>query len=245
MAKIIGLDIPAGLEFLYSQALTLKNLLSVDIISRRTYSRSWITSILISNRSLFVRWESLWDSFASGRKNAWRDYWVTLPFGSHAGAGGWPGSGYSAFVYVNAPRFKAGLDLLLDPPFINLIHNGDFSSGAEGWDYHLFDFTSNRANFDPAGEFAFLQTAGSYLFSLYDGDEYHLSFYHEISGQPIFVTIIDNETAKIYFQSGPIGFTGVFSDTFTASSDSVEVKIVFEPEPFSSGFIDDVVLHKV
>lgn len=68
--------------------------------------------------SLFLLWQELWSGFLAGRRDAWQAYWATLPFGAHSGENGWPGSGYSAFVYVNAPRYAAGLSLLLDPPTI-------------------------------------------------------------------------------------------------------------------------------
>lgn len=136
MAKLIDFDLPIGFETSFFKALTLKIRAGVSSVMRRKPSVSFSTSHVITGRSLFLLWEDLWGTFSPSRRSAWALHWATLPFGSHIGAGGWPGSGYSAFVFVNAPRFKLGLDLLLDPPAglgPELVTNPDFASNANGW----------------------------------------------------------------------------------------------------------------
>lgn len=116
MPKITGLDIPPGLITQYQSVLTLAFYDANATIKKRKYPVSYAKRISFANGSLFVKWQNLWGSFLAPRKLSWTDYWETLPFGAHSGTGGWPGSGYSAFIYVNAPRYMAGLELLLDPP---------------------------------------------------------------------------------------------------------------------------------
>lgn len=133
MVKIFGLDIPPGFEdawarfFQFTSNLSQTNFILKTAIPTRAKKASW------NIRSLFVRWQSLYDGFDFARKVKWTNYWVTLPFSSHTGGGGWPGSGYSAFVYWNAPRFKAGLALDYDPPATNLIEDGTFQYGGAHW----------------------------------------------------------------------------------------------------------------
>jgi hypothetical protein len=116
MAKILGLDIPAGLEDAYFKIVQFANGSTQNQINFKNtmLSRQKISNL--ANRSLFVLWQDLYNGFTQLRKTAWNEYWATLPFGSLGGPDYWPGSGYSAFVYLNAPRYRAGEDLLLDPP---------------------------------------------------------------------------------------------------------------------------------
>jgi hypothetical protein len=137
MATFSGLEIPSGMEDLFYKIFAIGN-------SGTSLGYRFVPSVAapqrkasLSNRSLFVRWCSMYDAFDSGRKAAWTAYWATLPFGGHTGAGGWPGSGFSAFVYQNAPHYQKGEALELDPPVLNLVYNGDFSLGDAGW--HLYD----------------------------------------------------------------------------------------------------------
>lgn len=148
MAKFFGLDVPEGLAPLYfyivnvvegNASLNYKNRPSGKVAEKRKR---------LAGVSLFTFWESLWDGFDGSRKSAWTTYWGTLPFGSHSGAGGWPGSGYSAFVYVNAPRYRNGEDLLLDPPAglgPELLLNPDFDGNADHW---YFDYGDNQFVYD-------------------------------------------------------------------------------------------------
>lgn len=116
MALFDTLSIPSGLEDLFNKILALGNAGTSLQFKPPVVVKTAIKKARLNNRSLFVLWYELYDGFSTGRKTAWTSYWGSLPFGSHTGAGGWPGSGFSAFVYANAPRYKAGLDLLLDPP---------------------------------------------------------------------------------------------------------------------------------
>lgn len=116
MAKIFGLDIPSGLEDLFRAVLQLKPNGDVEGIGLTLPKTTYRKNQGLRNRSLFVSLESYWDAFDSTHKTAWTEYWETLPFGPHSGDNGWPGSGYSAYVYANAPRIKEGLDLLEWPP---------------------------------------------------------------------------------------------------------------------------------
>lgn len=113
--KIEGLNIIAGLEEAFWKIFQPQNAETQNVLLSRITPASTKKKSALALRSLFVLWESLWDSFTQTRKDAWQTYWSTLPFGDHSGLHGWPGSGYSAFVYVNAPRYKLGLPLLLDP----------------------------------------------------------------------------------------------------------------------------------
>jgi hypothetical protein len=134
MVKILGLDIPAGLENLFNSIFRPQGLNTLDFLTTQSPVKQKYAYALLALRSFFVMWQDLYNSFDSSRRSRWDAYWLTLPFGSHSGANGWPGSGYSAFVYLNAPRYKKGLDLLLDPPFgVELLQNIDFSEGANHW----------------------------------------------------------------------------------------------------------------
>ena len=133
MATIFGLDVPPGLVDAFNY-LFVQNEGATTLAFRQRPSPG--DSVKRSNtrgRSLFLRWQGLWNSFDETRRVAWQNYWGTLPFGSHSGANFWPGSGYSAFVYVNAPRYQQGLDPLLDPPSGELLLNGDLNGNADHW----------------------------------------------------------------------------------------------------------------
>jgi len=129
--------------------------------------------------SLFNLWKPLWATFGSAQRTAWQNYWGTLPFGSHAGADFYPGSGYSAFVYVNAPRYKAGLDLLLWPESNNLVFNPAFASAHDGWTFTNGSFVGSRAVFVPLSACTLFAhetpppsgvlSAGNYSLSLFVG----------------------------------------------------------------------------
>lgn len=143
MAWIDSLDIPAGLEYAWSKLFQFASavLQNKIVVQPRTVSRRKYTGLLA--RSLIILWQPLYDSFSSGRRASWDVFWSTLPFGSHAGANGWPGSGFSAFIYINAPRYKFGYSLLLDPPTTPTSWTG--ISGLS--DSHLFCGVYNGAKF--------------------------------------------------------------------------------------------------
>lgn len=138
MPTFLDLDIPVGLEDLWNKIfrpidVEITNFLSSQIPVKR---KSGYMALVL--RSFFVMWQSLYNSFSVGRRASWNAYWLTLPFGSHSGTNGWPGSGFSAFIYANAPRYKLGLDLLLDPPGgfgDELLVNGNFTGNDIGWDH--------------------------------------------------------------------------------------------------------------
>ncbi len=150
MALFSNLDIPSGLETLFAKALSILSGTTSGTIGIKQPQQTYKKRVVTKNRSLFVLWQSLYDGFTSGRRSAWQTYWGTLPFGDHGGVNEWPGSGYSAFVYVNAPRYKAGLDLLLDPPGglgPELLDNASFSGSLSPWTLHT-DLGDNFWSFD-------------------------------------------------------------------------------------------------
>lgn len=178
MAKIFGLDIPPGLEDLYYSIVQFANGTTQNQVNLKTtfFSRQKIFNL--ANRSLFVLWKDLYSGFTTERRHNWDVYWGTLPFGSLGGPDYWPGSGYSAFVYANAPRYRDGLDLLLDPPVSDeLIYNGNFSLFGAGWlvDYGAVDFSGQNAVFSPSlgGNF---QTTEAHIFTLLPDSIYHIEF---------------------------------------------------------------------
>jgi hypothetical protein len=138
MAKLTDFDLPEGWENLWNLIFRPFGPGWENSLTTKAAIKPKPSYAALILRSFFVMWESLWDSFQQSRKNAWTAYWITLPFGSHSGAGGWPGSGYSAFVYINAPRYKLGLELLLDPPGFpppgtEILINGGFTGSYSPW----------------------------------------------------------------------------------------------------------------
>ena len=129
MAILDSLNIPAGLEELWQKVLALKpNNLTLGVSltsSQQHYAKKKRTA----GRSYIPIFAPTYDALTLTQKTNWAAYWVGLPFGDHVGANGWPGSGFSAFLYVNAPRYKIGQDLLLDAPGTdgNLIPNSNFA----------------------------------------------------------------------------------------------------------------------
>lgn len=113
MPNITGLDIPPGLEDPFWATFQLgNNSLQTKLILKTAFPiRSRVNRLVLN--SLFVLWQDLYNGLESACKASWEAYWLTLPFSDHGGGGGFPGSGFSAFVYLNAPRYKLGLDLIL------------------------------------------------------------------------------------------------------------------------------------
>lgn len=132
--KLPDLDIPPGLEDAYYSVIRFLGGVTGDAGTIQRIPPAKRLRKSVANRSLFVRWQDLYNGLDSGRHAAWTAYWITLPFSDHGGENGWPGSGYSAFIYVNTPRYHAGLDLLLDPPAVgNILINGDFNGTSDPW----------------------------------------------------------------------------------------------------------------
>ena len=136
--KIPEQEIEAGLEIPFWNMCQATDNITKDVVVNHRQRPARGNFSYVANRSLFVKWQSLYDNFEQSRKDAWTSYWITLPFGGHFGANGYPGSGYSAFIYVNAPHYQLGQDLLLDPPstWISLSF-ADFSAGLSPW--YFFD----------------------------------------------------------------------------------------------------------
>lgn len=235
-----GIDIPPGLEDAYYGAVRLLGGNNPNTIIEKRQSPARKNFSQVSNRSLFVKFKSTWRSFDTSRKNSWTLFWEILPFGNHGGLNGWPGSGYSAFVYVNAPRYKRGEPLLLDPPG-NLIINGDFSDGDHNWLIENFsivppnllkDFTDSNAlgyNQDDAQApiiknhrylFAVDVVGGSeYLsFAIEGGDPYYLFLNEDIFSDVdetlafVFTAPVDSEfpVFTVYADNSWLGTVGNF-----------------------------------
>ena len=153
MIKFDFLEIISGLEADFWKIFTPREFDQFSGIYLMDKEASRPKKSKLALQSLFVLWESLYNSFDNSRRLRWTNYWITLPFSSHLGLHGYPGSGYSGFVYLNAPRYKLGLDLMLDPPtpFIELILNGDFSMGSTNWTFSAVSFVSNEARFSNHG----------------------------------------------------------------------------------------------
>lgn len=134
MVKFEELDIISGLEEAFFRIWQLNDKATALAMYAKKTSPARKNFSRVGSRSYFVQLQSLYNSFTSLRRSAWDAYWNTLPFGSHAGANGYPGSGYSAFIYINAPLWKAGDDLILDPPLVtNMLINGTFDGTLDPW----------------------------------------------------------------------------------------------------------------
>ena len=142
MATILGLDIPDELLHLFQAVLQLKPNGTINGVGLTLPKTTQRKNTLLRGRSFFVQLQPYWVSLTSLQKAAWEAYWETLPFGDHSGSGGWPGSGYSAFVYINAANYRNGDDIQLDPPSLlgpELLTNPNFETG-DDWD--LQDYTA-------------------------------------------------------------------------------------------------------
>ena len=160
MAQLFGIDIPPEFEILFKQLLQLPIFNTIQTGNTKPAKQVFARKKRTSSRSLFLIFQSTYDGLSSGRKTAWTTYWGTLPFGPHSGAGEWPGSGFSAFVYVNAFRYKNGLALLLDAPGANLLVNPNFkntlspwqSVEVDGWQWHknyAVDYQADQELYQP------------------------------------------------------------------------------------------------
>jgi hypothetical protein len=168
-----NIDIPAGLEQAYNAVVNRLGGLNSDAISKQKYVAKKRSYFDFANNSLFILWQDLYNGLPSLFKVHWTTFWETLPFGTHGGLHGYPGSGFSAFVYLNAPRYKLGQSLILDPyPATNIIPNGDFSAGANNWFTQHVSIT-DKAIFDPAFSNAVIITTPN--FNVFQGHTYRFS----------------------------------------------------------------------
>lgn len=133
MVKVTGLSVPDPLLNAYFKTLTSKNSFGIDNVGLKLPSQNWTRAKRTANRSLFLYLAPTWETFLSDRRTAWQAYWIALGHSFELTTAGWPGSGFSAFVEVNAPRIKLGEDLLLDPPATAIILNGGFDGSLDPW----------------------------------------------------------------------------------------------------------------
>jgi hypothetical protein len=247
MAKIFGLDIPAGLEDLFWNILQFGDNITQDKLILKTARPTRQKQNTWNIQSLFVLWQDLYNGLSFARRSAWTNYWVTLPYGSHSGAGGWPGSGFSAFVYVNAPRYKTGLDLLLDPPGSDeLIYNGNFTLFDSGWlvNYGSVDFSGQNAVFSSSLGGAF-ETDDAFVFTLLPDSIYHIEF-------DFIATDCDFNLNITQFHGGryPYNYdasheplTHVSEDIYTGSwGESIQCKLFSSAGPNTYSSVDNITL---
>lgn len=116
MAKILGLDIPLGLEELYFAIVRFGNSLTQNNVALKSTFSSRQKKFYLVNRSLFLLWQGLWASLSVDQKYAWDLYWGALPFSPGIGNGYWPGSAFSAFVFYNAALRRQNISPLSDFP---------------------------------------------------------------------------------------------------------------------------------
>ena len=229
MAKIGGLDIPDALLDAWNSIFQFGSAATEDVIQSRITPASRYRTVSLEHRSLISLWAPLFDSFDLGRRNAWHSYW-----------GGWPGSGFSAFIEVNAPRYASGQDLLLDPPATNLLYNGNFSAGALGWDVYLAIVSGGRANFSASEPLSFIHTANPYKVLAPGGITYRFSAYVGPGTGSVYIGIQSPENPFPEFcQDVPAGYGLVeFDFTPAATPDGLEALVVGGSGGAFDGWVD-------
>lgn len=236
------IDIPAGLEDAYHRVVSFLGGNNPDTIILRRQSPAKQNFYLYSDRSLFVKWKSIWRDLTVEQKSSWADFWESLPFSPHSGQNGWPGSGYSAFVYINAPRYKANLDLLLDPPVSNLIFNGDFSLGADGWEYSDWTIHDGYAEVISAPFTNFLQTDAGHEFILPADADVRLQFDYESTDAFFLVQIYDTFNSESVFLDFNLSGSGHYDESFLTTLASPTAIIYFLEYAGGSVLIDNISL---
>lgn len=222
MAKVSDLDIPPGLEEPYFKIVQFASASSQDRIVLRRSSPARNRFYTVGDRSLFVLWAPLYNSLSTDRHDAWTAYWESLPFGDHSGLSGWPGSGFSAFVYANAPRYEAGLDPLLDPPAANLIYNGSFNGNANGWDINNGAYVDHDVETTDQDFQMFQQDWPNPQFLLVPGGTYRLSATAHTDLATGFVGLIYSDALNTYDpDTGGIVFEDIFLNDSTPYNDFV------------------------
>lgn len=163
MVKVTGLSVPDPLLTAYFRTMTSKTSFGVDNVGLKLPGQNWTRARRTSARSLFLIFQSTWDTFLSTRRDAWQAYWISLGHSFELTPAGWPGSGYSAFVEVNAPRYKLGEDLLLDPPGLgdDIIINGNFATDTDWFYYFPGEIVDGHFHF-LQGDSAYDQLVQSY-----------------------------------------------------------------------------------
>lgn len=137
MAFFDYLDILPGLEEAYFKIVQLGSSLFGNQIVSRIPPASRARAKFVAGQSYFVQYAPTYDAFDNARKLRWTNYWLSLPFGGHGGANGWPGSGFSGFIYANAPLLRSGQDIELDPPpDTGVIVNGGFYGSSDQWAFN-------------------------------------------------------------------------------------------------------------
>jgi hypothetical protein len=116
MVRILGIDVPQGLEDLWARIFQFDNNTTPEKLILKTSTPTRSSRSYLAGLSYFVQYQYIYMGLSQTIRDAWTAYWGMLPFSSHGGANMYPGSGYSAFIYVNTPRIKQHLSLLLIPP---------------------------------------------------------------------------------------------------------------------------------
>lgn len=151
MASIFGVDIPSGLESLFYSLFGYPNSVTQDALRTNNSAVPRKRRASLLSNSLFLLWEPVWQTFDTTRRDAWQSYWELLPFGSHLGSRGYPGSGYSAFVFLNAPRHKVDYPLFDIAPESNDVdvsfavgeQSDGFQDFSGGLGHFVFDFVAS------------------------------------------------------------------------------------------------------
>jgi|SRR6185295_7094750 len=245
MPTINGIDVPLGLLDLWNALMGTLPFNSGNTLRLNHTAVTQNRRVGLLNRSLFVVFQSIYNGLSSGQKSLWTAYWESLPFGSHAGANGYPGSAFSGFIYFNAPRYKLGLSLILDAPLHNLIKNGDFSEFSVGWQFangagvyrgqlHL-DGLPNP--FDAPNA----QTFSLYLIPIENDATYVFSGYRKTDSlaKPNF-SLLDPATADLFNSWDIPAGTGEFSHTFTFHHDDNNLAVLLYSNNAPSSIILDI-----
>lgn len=181
---LFGLDIPDGLEQLFANVVQLAVSGENYIAGLTLPASSFPKKQILRGRSIFVALAPTYDGLSDDRKSAWTTYWATLPFGTHSGAGGWPGSGFSAFSYVNAPLYVTGADLILDAPGFGgeLVLNPAFVTDDSNWTENGWSWLPGVFTAVAADEDASIQGALATLATVFATRTFHLEFEAHGSG---------------------------------------------------------------
>jgi len=146
MPTIFGLDIPPGLEGLYYAIFGYPNSANPNVIRVNNTHVPRIRKSSLIGISFLHYCEPFFTALTQTVKDLFTDYWGELPFGTHTGAGNWPGSGFSAFVYYNRQRPKNTFPLFLEPPF-NFSCNLAYGFGATGGTFEPTETTLQKISF--------------------------------------------------------------------------------------------------